>query len=95
MVSPEELNRLRRLSAEPVDIDDATDMQTVRISGETSAERLESLIKQTGNPYRYRVGNTVVRVAFLNTEEKLTDKLRRYFVSLKSNEVYTDVTNLP
>ncbi len=86
MVSLEELDQLQRASVEPIDRDDVTDMQNVVISGGTPAERLESLLKQVDNPYCYRVGNTVVRVSFLNSDENLSNKLQRYLISLKTSD---------
>ena len=40
----EELDRLQHASVEPINVDDVADIQIVRLSGETSAERLDSLL---------------------------------------------------
>ncbi len=84
MIGLDELERLRSESQEPAEKEELTDIQSVCITGETPGERLESFLAQVGNPYRYRVGDTVVRVSFSDAGETLEDKLQRYFISLKN-----------
>lgn len=62
------------------------DLLDVKIEGETSVQRLESYLSQTGNPYCFRVGKTPVRLLFHNEEKTLQEKLKSYFLSLKSND---------
>lgn len=38
-----------------------------------SEERIKSFIEQIKNPYQFKVGNTVVRVSFANTQNTITD----------------------
>lgn len=60
------------------------DILTVEISGETAYQRLESYLSQVGNPYCFRVGNTPVRISFISCEETLEQKIRSYFLGLKT-----------
>lgn len=38
-----------------------------------SEERIKSFIEQIKNPYQFKVGNTVVKVSFANTQNTITD----------------------
>lgn len=82
MVDMKKLEEMERISREaaPVALADLLD---VKITGDTPAQRLESYLVQTGNPYRFRVGATIVRISFLNTESSLSEKLKSHFLSLK------------
>ncbi len=62
------------------------DLLAVQIEGETLAQRWESYLSQTGNPYCFRVGKTPVRILFHNEEKSLQEKLKSYFLSLKGND---------
>ena len=84
MVSSEELNQLELASTTYVKNEALTDIENIGIAGSTSAERLVSLVEQVRNPYCYRVGKTTVRISYLNSDEDLTNKLQRYFISLKN-----------
>ena len=45
-----------------------------------SEERIKSFIEQIKNPYQFKVGNTVVRVSFANTQ-KIMNAFREHRVS--------------
>lgn len=60
------------------------DILEVKVSGETTSERLENYIAQVGNPYCFRVGNTPVRISFKSCEETLDKKIKEYFLGLKN-----------
>lgn len=83
MVDIKKLKELERLSREasPAALADLLD---VTISGESPAQRLESYLAQVGNPYRFRVGKTPVRVSFQSGESPLSEKLKSHFLSLKN-----------
>lgn len=83
MVTLEQLEALRRESLADAGTEDAAELQSVRITGESAAERLESLLEQVGNPYRCRVGDTVVRFSFSPDGEPMEERLKRYLLSLK------------
>ena len=36
-------------------------------------ERVKSFVEQIKNPYRFKVGGTVVKVSFANTQNTITD----------------------
>lgn len=83
MVNMKKLEEMERVSREvaPVALADLLD---VTISGDSPAQRLESYLAQVGNPYRFRVGKTPVRVSFQSGESSLSAKLKSHFLSLKS-----------
>ncbi len=83
MVGKKELEQMERISREaaPVALADLLD---VKITGETPARRLESYLAQVGNPYRFRVGKTPVRVTFHSEEKSLQEKLKSHFSAMKS-----------
>lgn len=85
MVNRKELEEMERISREATPIALA-DLLDVKITGDTPAQRLESYLTQTGNPYRFRVGNTSVRVSFHAEEHPLSEKLKSHFLSLKSGD---------
>lgn len=60
------------------------DILEVKVSGETTSQRLENYIAQVGNPYCFRVGNTPVRISFKSCEETLDKKIKAYFLGLKN-----------
>ena len=45
-------------------------------------ERLLDYLEQIKNPYCFRVGKTVVKVSFANTEATLEDRLEKYLLSI-------------
>lgn len=83
MVNMKKLEEMERVSREasPVALADLLD---VKIAGDSPAQRLESYLAQVGNPYRFRVGKTPVRVSFQCGESPLSKKLKSHFLSLKS-----------
>lgn len=83
MVNRKKLEEMEQASREasPVALADLLD---VTISGDSPAQRLESYLAQVGNPYRFRVGKTPVRVSFQSGESPLSEKLKSHFLSLKS-----------
>lgn len=83
MVNIKKLEEMERVSREasPVAL---ADLLNVTISGDSPAQRLESYLAQVGNPYRFRVGKTPVRVSFQSGEIPLSEKLKSHFLSLKN-----------
>lgn len=83
MVNMKKLEEMERVSREasPVALADLLD---VTISGDSPAQRLESYLAQVGNPYRFRVGKTPVRVSFQRGESPLSERLKSHFLSLKN-----------
>ena len=54
--------------------DQLVDIRDVKIDRSLpSDERIKSFIEQIKNPYQFKVGNTVVKVSFANTQNTITD----------------------
>ncbi len=85
MVDIKKLEEMERISREaaPVALADLLD---VKITGDTPAQRLESYLAQTQNPYHVRVGQTPVRVSFQSEASPLSEKLKSHFLSLKGGD---------
>ena len=60
----------KELLASLVDIRDVEIDETLPIE-----ERMKSYVEQIKNPYMFRVGDTIVRVSYANTQETLNDNL--------------------
>lgn len=87
MISRKQLDEMERVSRE-FSNDNLTDLLNITITGETSNERLESYLSQIGNPYRFRVGKTPVRICFQKDGNTLSEKLKAHFLSLKGGEFF-------
>lgn len=85
MVSNCNLSALQSKDIRGMNFADLTDIQDVIIQGETTQERLHSYLAQVKNPYCFRVGNTPVKISFSPTEIELSDKLEKFFISLKKS----------
>lgn len=83
MVDKKELEQMERVSRKAASAALA-DLLDVKLTGDSPAGRLESYLAQVGNPYRFRVGKTPVRVIFHSEEKPLREKLKSHFLSLKS-----------
>lgn len=86
MVDKKTLELMSKESIAGRGADILADLLDVTIEGETPAQRLESYLAQTGNPYCVKVGQTPVRLRFRNEERTLSEKLKSYFLSLKTGE---------
>lgn len=84
MIDKNLLEDMSRIKIKDVAPDLLQDILTVEVSGETASQRLESYLDQVGNPYCFRVGNTPVRISFKSCEETLDNKIKSYFMGLKS-----------
>ena len=54
------------------------DIRDVKIDRSLSSEEIE----QIKNPYQFKVGNTVVRVSFANTQNTITDNFINMIASM-------------
>ena len=82
-----ELNILEKMSESSVNetaSGDLKDIMQIEIKGTTIGQKLENYLSQVENPYYFRVGKTPVRISFNNTEKPLEEKLKAYFLGLKS-----------
>ena len=63
-------------------LDSLVDIRTVKIdSTQPVEERMKSYVEQIKNPYMFKVGGTVVRVSYANTQKTINDN----FVNLLSS----------
>ena len=85
MVSKEELEAMAQASIKGTDPGTLPDLPDVKISGETPAERLDSLLSQVENPYCFRVGKTPVKIMF-SGEKSIESALKSHFLSLKCKD---------
>lgn len=55
-------------------LDSLVDIRDVKIDrSKPVEERMKSYVEQIKNPYLFKVGNTVVRVSYANTQETIND----------------------
>ena len=64
-------------------IDHLVDIRDVKIdSSLPTEERIKSFVEQIKDPYHFNVGSTVVRVAFANTQNTITDNFINMVASM-------------
>ena len=62
------------MGKENENISQLVDIRDVKIDRSLpSEERIKSFIEQIKNPYQFKVGDTVVKVSFANTQNTITD----------------------
>ena len=62
------------MEKENENISQLVDIRNVKIDRSLpSEERIKSFIEQIKNPYQFKVGDTVVKVSFANTQNTITD----------------------
>ena len=62
------------MEKENENISQLVDIRDVKIDCSLpSEERIKSFIEQIKNPYQFKVGDTVVKVSFANTQNTITD----------------------
>lgn len=72
----DELNRKELL-------DSLVDIRDVRIDrSQPVEERMKSYVEQIKNPYLFKVGNTVVKVSYANTQATINDNFINLLASL-------------
>lgn len=67
----------KELLASLVDIRDVEIDETLPIE-----ERMKSYVEQIKNPYMFKVGDTIVRVSYANTQETLNDNFANLLASM-------------
>lgn len=95
MINMEQLEKMRYVALDEEAIDALPDMSNVSIRGNTSYERLESLLEQIRNPYCFKVGKTPVRVTFAANGKPLEEMLKTHFLSLKQDNLSENCQNSP
>ena len=64
-------------------LDSLVDIRDVRIDRSMSEEdRMKAYVKQIKNPYMFKVGNTVVRVSYANTQATINDNFVNLLASM-------------
>lgn len=65
------------------DCEQLVDIRDVKIDRSLpSEERIKSFIEQIKNPYQFKVGSTVVKVSFANTQNTITDNFINMIASM-------------
>ena len=64
-------------------LDSLVDIRDVRIDRSMSVEeRMKSYVEQIKNPYMFKVGSTVVRVSYANTQATINDNFVNLLASI-------------
>ena len=64
-------------------LDSLVDIRDVKIDRSMSVEdRMKSDVEQIKNPYMFKVGNTVVRVSYANTQATINDNFVNLLASM-------------
>lgn len=64
-------------------LDSLVDIRDVKIDRSMSLEdRMKSYVEQIKNPYMFKVGNTVVRVSYANTQATINDNFVNLLASM-------------
>lgn len=64
-------------------LDSLVDIRDVKIDRSMSVEdRIKSYVEQIKNPYMFKVGNTVVRVSYANTQATINDNFVNLLASM-------------
>lgn len=64
-------------------LDSLVDIRDVRIDcSQPIEERMKSYVEQIKNPYLFKVGNTVVRVSYANTQATINDNFVNLLASM-------------
>lgn len=64
-------------------LDSLVDIRDVKIDRSMSVEdRMKSYVEQIKNPYMFKVGNTVVRVSYANTQATINDNFINLLASM-------------
>lgn len=64
-------------------LDSLVDIRDIKIDRSMSVEdRMKSYVEQIKNPYMFKVGNTVVRVSYANTQATINDNFVNLLASM-------------
>ena len=84
MISKEELEAMSTVRISEVDSGSLPDLLDIEIVGNTPERRFSNYLAQVHNPYCFKVGGTLVKISY-SGENHIEDKLKSFFLSLKSN----------
>lgn len=78
-----DLERMKKTDIRAVDRDSLVDITDVHIDEKLPrAQRFAEFMHKVGNPYCFRCGGIVVKVAFADTDITLEDRLGHYLETL-------------
>ena len=64
-------------------LESLVDIRDVRIdSSLPTEERIKSFVEQIKDPYQFKVGNTIVRVSYANTQATINDNFVNLLASM-------------
>lgn len=82
-----ELERMARMDWDEVDAGELKDLKELDLNLEGSPkERMEQLMEQIGNPFLFRWGDFVVKVAYEETEAALEDRLEEFLERMEEGQ---------
>ena len=77
------IDAMKNIDLNTVDPNELVDLRDVPVDGNLSrTDQIRSFLEQIKNPYCYRVGKTVVKVSFIETETTIEDRLEHYIRGL-------------
>lgn len=85
MISKEELEAMSTIRISEVDSGSLPDLLDIEIVGNTPEQRLYNYLAQVHNPYCFKVNGTLVKISY-SGEKSIENKLKLFFLSLKSND---------
>lgn len=82
-VQAADLEQMKKTDVCMVDRDSLVDIKEMHIDEKLPrAQRFSEFMRRVGNPYCFRCGKVVVKVAFADTEATLEDRLEHYLGTL-------------
>ncbi|MCL2053989.1 MAG: hypothetical protein FWG90_06060 [Oscillospiraceae bacterium] len=77
------LEHMKNIDVRTVNPDELVDIKSVTINTTLPQnERLLDYLGQIKNPYCFKHGKTVIKIAFADTEATLEDRLEKYLLSI-------------
>lgn len=77
MISSKELQMLREIPMDLVDVQDIPDVRDIHIeTALPKEERLQNMLNQGFNPYLVRVGDMKIKISYANNGRKLSELLK-------------------
>ena len=77
------VEEMKAVDIRTVDRETLVDIRDVKIDRSLPLEeRVRSFVEQIKNPYLFKVGNTVVRVSYANTQATINDNFVNLLASL-------------
>lgn len=65
MLNSDELKKLRNIEISSCDVNELADLRNITVdTAKPIRERLDSFKEQTGNPYLFKVGDTVIKADY-------------------------------